>query len=313
MLATTRGALLRGATEDALGDEVDNNTTPLIAYSEWQERRRNLFTNPRAVTLDGFLPSHGSVATSLIDDFPGEIPTAVRNVRTAAGATRWADLRVGAEMPASGAPVCVILRTRASEPIGGLVVSARPNVGQNTNASTLASGVTIPAGESVLAFAGPSFPVPTTQTSSGIAITGNGGAVGAVLDYTAITIEAGLGPAVYLDGDTAALGDLLRTRWLGEPGRSVSVLEERELLGDWSDFPLSLIERETREQDPASNTWRTVRYFAGRVPADVPVDEGDRIRDNRDGKIYAVDSIRREPRSLSGRSSVSLKLRRTAP
>ncbi len=89
--------------------------------------------------------------------------------------------------------------------------------------------------------------------------------------------------------------------------------EKGNVIGDWSDFPLSLIERETREQDPASNTWRTVRYFAGRVPADVPVDEGDRIRDNRDGKIYAVDSIRSEPRSLSGRSSVSLKLRRTAP
>lgn len=81
----------------------------------------------------------------------------------------------------------------------------------------------------------------------------------------------------------------------------------------FEDFPLSLIERMTREQDPATNLWRTVRYFAGRVPSNLPVDDGDRIRDNRDGAVYAIDSFRREPRSLAGRASTTLKLRRTTP
>lgn len=81
----------------------------------------------------------------------------------------------------------------------------------------------------------------------------------------------------------------------------------------FEDFPLSLIEKDGHEFDQASNTWRTVRKISGRVPATVPVDEGDRIKDLRDGAIYALDEFRRTARGISGRSSVTLKLRRTTP
>lgn len=78
------------------------------------------------------------------------------------------------------------------------------------------------------------------------------------------------------------------------------------------DFPASIIEKSRREFDEASNTWRTVRYYAGRVLSTVPVVAGDRIRDNRDGKLYDVSEVERMPRGLSGRSSVTLTMKRTA-
>lgn len=79
------------------------------------------------------------------------------------------------------------------------------------------------------------------------------------------------------------------------------------------DFPFSAIERSRREYDEASNAWRTVRYFAGRCPAFVPVKAGDSIRDNRDGALYNVSETKRTARGLSGRSSVTLTMKRTSP
>ena len=66
----------------------------------------------------------------------------------------------------------------------------------------------------------------------------------------------------------------------------------------FEDFPISIIERDGTEFDQASSTWRSVRKLIGRVAANVPVDEGDRIKDLRDGKIYALDNFRRTARGL---------------
>lgn len=79
----------------------------------------------------------------------------------------------------------------------------------------------------------------------------------------------------------------------------------------FEDFPISIIERDGTEFDQASSTWRSIRKLIGRVSASVPVNEGDRIKDLRDGKIYALDNFRRTARGLSGRSSVTMRLRRT--
>lgn len=79
----------------------------------------------------------------------------------------------------------------------------------------------------------------------------------------------------------------------------------------WEDFPLSIIEKDSREFDEASSTWRTVKKLVGRAKGTLPVDDGDRIRDLRDAAVYAVDSITRTPRGLSGRSSVTMTLRRS--
>lgn len=85
------------------------------------------------------------------------------------------------------------------------------------------------------------------------------------------------------------------------------------IVSGFEDFPVSIIEKDATEFDQASATWRSVQKLIGRAAADVPVDEGDRIKDLRDGRIYAVDNVRRTPRGLSGRSSVTMRLRRTNP
>lgn len=81
----------------------------------------------------------------------------------------------------------------------------------------------------------------------------------------------------------------------------------------FEDFAFSIVEKYATEFDQASNAWRSVQRLIGRAAGNVPADEGDRIKDLRDGRIYAVDNVRRTPRGLSGRSSVTMKLRRTNP
>lgn len=81
----------------------------------------------------------------------------------------------------------------------------------------------------------------------------------------------------------------------------------------FADFPISITETDSTEFDQASATWRSVTKLVARTAGNVPVDDGDRIRDLRDGAVYAVDGVERTPRGLSGRSSVTMKLRRTAP
>lgn len=81
----------------------------------------------------------------------------------------------------------------------------------------------------------------------------------------------------------------------------------------FADFPISIIEREAREYDPDSNTWRTVRKLYGRTSARITPAPGDRIKDLRDDVIYSIGEITRTARGLSGRSSVTMGLKRTGP
>lgn len=106
--------------------------------------------------------------------------------------------------------------------------------------------------------------------------------------------------AALLRGSTTdGLGDEVDTNATPVPG--------------FEDFAFSIVEKDATEFDQASNTWRSVQRLIGRAAGNVPADEGDRIKDLRDGRIYAVDNVRRTPRGLSGRSSVTMKLRRTNP
>ncbi len=81
----------------------------------------------------------------------------------------------------------------------------------------------------------------------------------------------------------------------------------------FADFPISIIEREAREYDPDSNTWRTVRKLYGRTSWRITPAPGDRIKDLRDDVVYAIGEITRTARGLSGRSSVTMGLKRTGP
>jgi len=90
-----------------------------------------------------------------------------------------------------------------------------------------------------------------------------------------------------------------------------------------ADMPAELIERSKGVYDPATNTRRTVRYVACRIPVavadaetgdriEVALAEGDRLKDLRTGIIYAIEEHVAVPRSLAGQSSLTLDLRATA-
>lgn len=77
------------------------------------------------------------------------------------------------------------------------------------------------------------------------------------------------------------------------------------------DFPAAITEKTRAVFDPASGEVRTIRYYVGRVPSKVTLEPGDRLKDNRTGRIYTIEEDERTPRSISGRSSFTLDLKLT--
>lgn len=91
----------------------------------------------------------------------------------------------------------------------------------------------------------------------------------------------------------------------------------------YADMPAGLVERSKSVYDPASGTRRTVRVITCRIPVSVghpdtgvptPVvlEEGDRVKDTRTGRIYAFAESTTVARSLAGQSSLTLDLKDTA-
>ena len=78
----------------------------------------------------------------------------------------------------------------------------------------------------------------------------------------------------------------------------------------FADFPVGLIETSKAVYDPATGTRRTVRVYKARVPSNMTLEEGDRLRDNRTGSIYAIDEFVHVPRSIAGQASLTLDLRK---
>lgn len=106
-------------------------------------------------------------------------------------------------------------------------------------------------------------------------------------------------------------------------GDDVEGNTDASIVSGLSDIPASLIERSKTVWDPASNTRRTVRVVTCRVPVaighpatgvstPVVVLEGDRIKDNNTGRIYAFSEAVAVPRALSGQSSLTLNLEANA-
>lgn len=79
----------------------------------------------------------------------------------------------------------------------------------------------------------------------------------------------------------------------------------------YDDLIASIVERRTSVYDPASGTRRTVRFYSCRLPYFVVLAEGDRIKDNNTGEIFAITEKVTVPRSLAGQSSLTLKLTKT--
>lgn len=95
------------------------------------------------------------------------------------------------------------------------------------------------------------------------------------------------------------------------------------IVAAFADMPAALTERSRSVFDPATGTRRTVRVITCRIPVSVghPTTgvitplvllEGDRIKDNNTGRIYALDEHVAVPRNLAGMSSLTLDLKATA-
>jgi hypothetical protein len=91
------------------------------------------------------------------------------------------------------------------------------------------------------------------------------------------------------------------------------VVDGNVVVPGFDDFAISIVEKSRQEFDEGSNAWRSVVYYVGRVKFTIPAKPGDRIRDNRDASFFNVESVKRTARGLSGRSSVTLTMKRTTP
>lgn len=323
MIATTRGALMRGTTtENALGDEVQDDSIPEPTYSEWAEADRNYILDPSMQNqASAYWGQFGAVASTL----------SRTTVATPSG--DGGCRQTFATITGSWSIALYGSRNTAGMPIGVLgekwVVGIRARA---SKAGTLNIGLCYGSGSAVTATA--AVALTTDETDYFVELIVGAAAVGQILSIRLGLLQAGNpgwivgdwveysrpvlarstpAPRFYTgdDGD----GAIERFSWAVNPYTSNSIRETREVIdgGGREGFPLSLILKNERTFDQASGEWRTVEYYAGRVPSYVDVDEGDRVKDLRDGAIYTVDEFTRIARGLSGRSSVTLKMRRTAP
>lgn len=185
--------------------------------------RRNLFRNPRAMSLDFLASSGASTPLSLVADFPGSISTAVRSTRAGStAAVRALDIRTGSDTPAAGVPVTIRFTARASTPTPVNVIS-RTQAG--TQAGQVTFGVvTIDTQPQEFVLSGLS--AGGTNTSAGFNLTSSTGALGDWIEFTGILIEQGSTSASYFDGSTApvTVGDrVLSHAWEGAENASMSV------------------------------------------------------------------------------------------
>lgn len=75
--------------------------------------------------------------------------------------------------------------------------------------------------------------------------------------------------------------------------------------------PASLVEVERTVLDPATGEPRTLtRYHARLTFGSFPASVGDRVRDEADGLLYVVESVKRQPRTIGGLSALRLILSR---
>lgn len=326
MIATTRGRLLRGTVEDEFGEQVEYNgpevghfVTIPTTYTPWAPYRRNLCYRPL-----------GSLATSTVDY--GIANGAILAFDPVLKGARISAL-IGGSIAAGlslqggiGYTPGIDIYTVSCDVTGVVEDAWRLSIQGSWIAGTsTGTPVNVPVGETRRL----SRVFTSTAGARGnLYLLRNNTAVASEAIVTNVLFEKTATALPFFEGATPDTA-LVRHLWEGNVGASVSAEEIRSVdvpaYQEWiidkasSDvpgvdpFPLSIIERPATEFDQASNQWRSIRKLVGRVSSRVPVNEGDRIVDTRDGKVYAVDGFVDTPRGMAGRSSVSLALRRTAP
>ncbi len=186
--------------------------------------RTNLAPNPRAVSGgQGFSGTNGT--TSYITDFTsGPNITARRWVATGSSASRIMDIiPASAGMYGDGRLIRFRCWVRSSNTIP-LTIYARQVVSTGSSGIILATGLSVPPGDSVIDITGNTF-TGTPGATSGVTITGTSVA-GRSLDITSVLIEdasTSVGEP-YFDGSTANSPGI-RHSWVSTADASPSIRE----------------------------------------------------------------------------------------
>ncbi|SDH47028.1 hypothetical protein [Microbacterium sp. 77mftsu3.1] len=181
---------------------------------------RNLFKNPTATSLYAVSASPWS-ELALVNDFPGEVKTAIRATRTSDENTRDLDLITGLDTP-FGKDTRVTLAIRVSQTTK-VQLSLRRQVhdyvaiGAPDQSFTLSPGVN----EIDLVFRDTAPLVPTI--TSGVTIRSDSDWVGRTMEVTRISITEASDGIGFFHGGSGKVGNATSS-WLGAPGESMSVL-----------------------------------------------------------------------------------------
>lgn len=77
----------------------------------------------------------------------------------------------------------------------------------------------------------------------------------------------------------------------------------------WERFAVSIIEKSRSVQDPTTGTWGATSMLVAHVPARLPYQDGDRLRDLSAGITYAIDDSSGISRGIAGYSTRKMELR----
>lgn len=328
VLATTRLAVYRGTTETAVGDEVDDNFTPIEVFTDWAEQFRNATPNP---TFDASQPlglspgnygTGGGGAASMVDGAtPDGLGRGYRKQWTIGPASLSgisidfggvaANLLGSSPLPPD-VPYCASVWFQAPYAGSWRYVTVPRLAGGGTITSPAGPPVTaLAAGEWIrLYYSGTSPANSAFHRGSLNMIAGAVPTAGTAFVIARPMLDVGtLALRDYVDGSQVNT-PTRRTSWAGAPFASTSILETRESLGTlMTEQPASVIQRSKRVQDPATGTWRSIPYYRARLTdPSLDIRRGDRVRDLRTGKLMTVDSVDRVARSLTGSARLSLDL-----
>lgn len=226
-----------------------------IGYTPWSEIARNLFINPRAVSLTGFGIGNNGSRSIVSDTISGESVSAYQWSRNATAAARVIELLTGTATPSDGS-IMTISGWMKSDFTVVITASVRPDTTSTTGRIDLGT-FTLTANTWRYFSITANTMTATAASTSGIvfAIPSSTSSTG-VIRGTKFQVERGAGYGSYINPTTADT-DLQRTRWAGATDASQlyietrSVLSERTFIGDIA--PGWRINETASPIDPASD------------------------------------------------------------
>lgn len=194
----------------------------------WTERRRNLWTNPQAVSTGTAFGAPTFGVPSFITDFAGPVTTAYRWSGNQIGTGRISLVPLGAATPDNGERFHISMNAKVS----GVAISGQVNVFNRpfdmvltTNQTQVMGAPSGPIGDLPIDVTGLATNT-TAQAAGGVILAATMTELGSIVDITQIFVAINESTGAYFDGYTAPASPNERYRWLGTPHDSPSVYEK---------------------------------------------------------------------------------------